>query len=196
MMTVLGLTGSIGMGKSEAAKAFVERRIPVFDADKCVHQLFEQDEDLQALINDRFAGVVENFTLDREKLAQMVFGDDGALRALENIVHPAVAAKRTAFLLEAEKNREKLVVLDVPLLFETGGERYCHKVAVVSTTREKQIERVMKRDGMTRERFNQITLKQMPDAEKRARADYIIATGSFEESTAVIDKIIRENQIL
>ena len=196
MMTVLGLTGSIGMGKTEAAKAFEARGIPVFDADKCVHCLFETDEDLQVAINDRFAGVVENFVVNREKLGQMVFGDDAALKALEAIVHPAVAASRTAFLLQAEKDNEKLVVLDVPLLFETGGESYCNKVAVVSAPPDVQKRRVMARPGMRVERFEAILSKQMSDEEKRKRADYIIPTATLEDSSNAIEKIIKENQVL
>ena len=180
-MIVLGLTGSIGMGKSTVAAMFAERGVPVFDADAVVHALQGPGGTLVAPIESAFPGTTGAGGVDRESLAQRVFGDDAALRRLEAIVHPAVAAERTAFL--ARHAGAPLIVLDIPLLVETGGWRGVDRIAVVSAPADVQRMRVMARPGMTAERLAAILAKQVPDAEKRARADHVIDTGGPLDAT-------------
>ncbi|CAA7621934.1 dephospho-CoA kinase [Magnetospirillum sp. UT-4] len=176
-MRVLGLTGSIGMGKSWAAAELRRMRIPVHDSDAVVHALLGPGGAAVAPVAAAFPGSVRDGAVDRAALGRLVFGDAAALRRLEAIVHPLVRAAEAAFRRRQRRRRARLVALDVPLLFETGGERRCHRVAVVSCPAFLQAERVLKRPGMTMERLRAIRAKQMPDAEKRRRADFVVATG-------------------
>jgi dephospho-CoA kinase len=180
-MKILGLTGSIGMGKSTVAAMFEEAGIPVFDADAAVHQLQGPAGGLVEAIERAFPGTTGPGGVDRGKLGQHVLGDRAALSQLEAIVHPAVAEMRKAFL---EQHRDaQLVVFDIPLLFEKGGGAGLDAVAVVSAPAEVQRERVLARPGMTPEKFENILRLQMPDAEKRRRADHVIDTGVSHQET-------------
>ncbi|MBC9034590.1 dephospho-CoA kinase [Sphingomonas sp. JC676] len=174
-MITLGLTGSIGMGKSTVAAMFEAEGIPVFDADAVVHELQGPGGALVAAIEGEFPGMTTESGVNRALLREMVLGDDAALARLEALVHPGVARERDKFL--ATNAAAPLVVLDIPLLFEAGGWRNVDKIAVVSAPPEIQRERVLARPGMTAERFEAILAHQMPDAEKRARADFVIPTG-------------------
>lgn len=188
-MIVLGLTGSIGMGKSTVAAMFAEAGVPVFDADAVVHALQEPGGRLLPAIEAMFPGTTGAAGLDRAKLGEAVFGDSDALRRLEGLVHPAVGEGRAAFL-EAHA-QSPLVVLDIPLLFETGGSDGADKIAVVSAPAEIQRERVLRRPGMTAERFESILARQLPDAEKRAKADFVIDTGgALTETRAQVHAVI------
>ncbi len=188
-MMRLGLTGSIGMGKSTVAAMFREAGVPVFDADAEVHRLQGSGGALLPEIEAAFPGTTGPAGLNRAALRQAVFGDDGALARLEGIVHPAVAAAREAFL--AAHADAPLVVLDVPLLFEKAGWRGVDRIAVVSAPPEVQRARVLARPGMTEAAFAAILSRQMPDAEKRARADHVIPTGdSLDETRAAVRDLI------
>lgn len=172
---ILGLTGSIGMGKSTVAAMFERRGVPVFDADREVRRMEGPGGALVPAIEAAFPGTTGPQGVDRPRLGAAVFGDPEALARLEAIVHPAVRTARADFL--ARHAREALVVFDIPLLFEKGGVEEVDKVLVVSAPAEIQRARVLAREGMTRERFEQVLALQMPDAEKRARADHVIDTG-------------------
>jgi len=181
-MIRLGLTGSIGMGKSTVAAMFARAGVPVFDADAVVHRLQGPDGGLVAVIEAAFPDTTGPEGVDRTALGEAVLGDPAALKRLEALVHPAVAAERARFL--AEHADAPIVLLDIPLLFETGGEASVDKVAVVSAPPEVQRARVLSRPGMTPERFDAILARQTPDAEKRARADFVIDTGGSLDATA------------
>lgn len=182
---LLGLTGSIGMGKSTVAAMFADLGIPVFDADAEVHRLQEPGGAMLPAIEAAFPGTTGPAGLDRQMLGSRVFGDPAALARLEAIVHPAVAGARREFL--AEHGEAPLVVLDIPLLFEKGGSDAVDAIAVVSAPAGVQRARVLARPGMTPERFEAILARQMPDAEKRARADHIISTGgTIDETRAIV----------
>ena len=186
---VLGLTGSIGMGKSTVAAMFAEAGVPVFDADAVVHRLQGPQGDLVAAIGQAFPDTTGIAGVDRTALGEAVLGDPAALARLEAIVHPAVAAERAAFL--AAHADAPLVLLDVPLLFETGGEHRVDRVVVVSAPPDVQRARVLARAGMTATRLDAILARQMPDADKRARADVVIPTGgSLDETRAAVDLVI------
>lgn len=190
-MIVLGLTGSIGMGKSTAAKMFREAGVPVHDSDEAVHRLYAGKA--APLIEAAFPGVTRDGAVDRALLGQRVLGDAAALKTLEGIVHPLVRADADAFLTHHRQTGAPLAVLDIPLLFETGGRGRVDKVAVVSAPAEQQRERVLARPGMTEEKFESILAKQVPDSEKRRLADYIVDTGSgFEVTRQAIRAIIAE----
>ncbi len=176
-MVILGLTGSIGMGKSTAADVFRCLGVPVHDADKTVKRLMAKDGGAVAAIAIAFHGVVRNSGVVHEKLARRVFGDPQALSKLESILHPMVRQRQRRFLRVAARQRRPLVVLEVPLLFETGEEKRCDAVVVVSAPRFVQEQRVLGRPGMTENRLNAILSRQMADAEKRRRADFIVNTG-------------------
>lgn len=178
---VLGLTGSIGMGKSTVAGMFRELGVPVFDADEEVRRLQGPGGGLVPAIEAAFPGTTGPQGVDRDKLGAIVFHDAAAMARLEAIVHPAVAAGRQAFLLEHAGR--KLIVFDIPLLFEKGGSGEVDAVAVVSAEPDIQRERVLARPGMTPERFAAILSRQLPDAEKRARADHVIDTGGSHDET-------------
>ena len=173
-MMKLGLTGSIGMGKSTVAQMFAGEGIPVFDADAAVHRLQGPAGRVVAAIEARFPGTTSGSGVNRTALAEAVLGDDAAMKALEAIVHPAVGEERAAFL--RDHAAAPLVVFDVPLLFETGGDRAVTKVAVVSAAAHVQRARTLARPGMTAAKFDAILARQLPDAEKRARADFVIPT--------------------
>jgi dephospho-CoA kinase len=190
-LIVLGLTGSIGMGKSTAAKMFAEAGVPVHDSDEAVHRLYAGKA--APLVEAAFPGVTRDGTVDRALLGQRVLGDAAALKTLEAIIHPLVRADADAFLARHRAAGAQLAVLDIPLLFETGGRNRVDKVVVVSAAAAAQRERVLSRPGMAEEKFAAILAKQVPDAEKRRMADYVVDTGSsFEETRAALAAIIAE----
>jgi dephospho-CoA kinase len=180
-MIVLGLTGSIGMGKSTVADFFAENGVPVYDADAAVHRLYAGDA--APLIEAAFPGTTRDGTVDRGRLAERVIGDSAALRRLEAIVHPLVRRAEEQFLAQAEAAGAPVAVLNIPLLLETGGDTRCDAVVVVSAPAETQRARVMSRPGMTEEKFTGLLGKQMPDAEKRRRADFVVDTAQDFDST-------------
>jgi len=173
-MLILGLTGSIGMGKSTTAKLFAEAGVPVYDADAAVHQLYESGA--APAIEAAFPGTTANGKVDRAKLSARVVHDPAAIKQLEQIVHPMLGASRQKFFAEAEAASAPVVVLDIPLLFETGGEKRVDAVVVVTTSSELQRERVLARGTMDEQKLDAIIAKQMPDAEKRKRADFVVDT--------------------
>jgi dephospho-CoA kinase len=188
-MITLGLTGSIGMGKSTVAAMFAEESVPVFDADAAVHRLQGPEGALVAQIEAHFPGTTGEGGVNRGALAERVLGEPEALRRLEALVHPAVAREREAFL--ACHAAEPVVVLDIPLLFEAGGWSQVDKIAVVSAPAAIQRERVLARAGMTGARFEAILARQLPDAEKCARADFVIPTGgTLEETRQAVRRIL------
>ena len=174
-MILLGLTGSIGMGKSTAARLFAEEGVPVYDSDAAVHALYAHGGGAVEAVEAAFPGVVRDGAVDRALLSARIGGEAAAFARLEAIVHPMVAQGRTAFLERARGM--PVAVLDIPLLFETGGDALVDAVVVVSTTPEIQRERVMARPGMSAEKLEAILARQTPDAEKRARADFVIDSG-------------------
>ncbi len=173
-MLILGLTGSIGMGKSTTAKLFEEAGVPVYDADAAVHQLYEGEA--VPAIEAAFPGTTADGKVDRAKLSARVVHDPAAMKQLEQIVHPMLGASRKKFFDDAQAAGTPVVVVDVPLLFETGGEARVDAVVVVTTSPETQRERVLARGTMDEEKFNSILARQMPDAEKRKRADFVVDT--------------------
>jgi dephospho-CoA kinase len=175
-MIVVGLTGSIGMGKSATAALFAEEGVPVWSADEAVHRLYGEGGAAVAPIRAAFPGVIRDGTVDRAALSARLQADPSGFARLEAIVHPLVAADRTAFLTRAIEDGHAVAVLDIPLLFETGGDRLADAVVVVSAPAEVQRERVLARPGMTPEKFEAILARQLPDAEKRARADFVVDT--------------------
>ena len=180
-MIVLGLTGSIGMGKSTVEGFFAENGVPVYDADAAVHRLYTGHA--AQLIEAAFPGTTRDGTVDRTQLGARVIGDPEALRRLEAIVHPLVRRAEEQFLAQAEAAGAPVAVVNIPLLFETGGDQRCDAVVVVSAPAEIQRARVMGRPGMTEEKFAGLLAKQMPDAEKRRRADFVVDTGQDFDST-------------
>jgi dephospho-CoA kinase len=188
-MFVLGLTGSVGMGKSTAAGFFAEEGVPVHDADAAVHRLYAGEA--APLIEAAFPATTVDGAVDRTRLAQRVLGDSAALKRLEAIVHPLVQASERRFLAEAEARGEKVVLLDIPLLFETGGDERVDAVVVVSAPPEVQRARVLERPGMTAEKLDAILAQQMPDAEKRRRADFVVDTSrSFDAARAQVRAVL------
>jgi dephospho-CoA kinase len=173
-MIVLGLTGSIGMGKSTTAKLFVEAGVPVYDADATVHRVYEGEA--APAIEAAFPGTTVNGKVDRAKLSARVVQDPAAIRQLEQIVHPMLRSYHQKFLEDAERSGAPVAVVDVPLLFETGGEKRVDAVVVVTTSPENQRERILARGTMTDEALDAILARQMPDAEKRKRADFVVDT--------------------
>lgn len=188
-MIVLGLTGSIGMGKSTVAKMFADEGVPVFDADAAVHRMQGPEGALVQAIEAEFPNTTGPEGVNRGALAERVLGEPEALRRLEALVHPAVARERAAFL--AANAAEPLVVLDIPLLFETGRSGQVDRIAVVSAPAEVQRQRVLARPGMSPEKFEQILARQLPDSEKRARADFVIPTGGpLAETRRAVRRIL------
>jgi dephospho-CoA kinase len=175
-MLVLGLTGSIGMGKSATADMFRLEGVPVYDADASVHALYAEGGAAVAPVEAAFPGVAKNGAIDRELLRAKVVGDADAMKTLEGIVHPLTAAAQRRFRSQAVQDGVDFVVLDVPLLYETGGHLSCDFVLVVTAPAQVQAARVLAREGMTAELLESILARQMPDAEKRARADFILST--------------------
>jgi dephospho-CoA kinase len=176
-MVILGLTGSIGMGKSMAAQRLRRLGVPVHDADAEVHRLLRDDRVAIKAIDVMFPGVVNNGAIDRAELGRRVFGDQAALRRLESVIHPRVQQVATRFLRRSAGERRPLVALDIPLLFETGGERRCDAVVVVSAPGFVQAARVLHRPGMTAQRLAAILARQTPDAVKQRKADFVVPTG-------------------
>jgi dephospho-CoA kinase len=196
---VAGLTGSIGMGKSETAKLFAKLGVPVHDADATVHVLYGKGGAAVAPIEAAFPGTTSEDHVDRSKLMQRLSGDEAAFKRLESIVHPLVLASRREFLAAAAKRRAAFVVLDIPLLFETGGEKDVDAIIVVSAPPEMQRERVLRRPGMTLEKWEAIRARQVPDSEKRAKADFVIETDkglehAFESVKRVASELKRRAQ--
>src|SRR5882757_5307797 len=188
-MFILGLTGSVGMGKSTSAGFFADAGVPVHDADAVVHRLYEGAA--VPAIEAAFPGTTGAGKVDRNKLAARVLGDDAALKRLEAIIHPLVQEAEVRTLSDAQARGEKVVVLDIPLLFETGGDRRVDAVVVVSAPADVQRARVLGRPGMTEEKLAAILAKQMPDAEKRRRADFIVDTSrSLDEARAQVRAIL------
>ena len=188
-MLVIGLTGSIAMGKTSAAKRFIANGIPVFDADAHVHELYEGEA--VAAIEAAFPGVTKEGKVNRARLGEMLGKDAAALARLEAIVHPMVRARREAFLRENARVGAEMVVLEIPLLFETGSERQVDVTIVVTAPEEVQRARLMAREGMSQARAEMLLANQMPDADKRKRADYVVDTNrELEETGAEIDNII------
>jgi dephospho-CoA kinase len=186
---VLCLTGSLGMGKSTAAKFFAEAGVPVHDSDATVHALYEGEA--VAAIEQAFPGSTADGKVDRVKLAAMVLNDSAALTKLEAIVHPLVSASTEKFLADTQARGAEVVVLDVPLLFEAGLERRCDAVVVVSAPAEVQRRRALERPGMTEEKFAAILAKQLPDAEKRRRADFVLdSSKDFDHARAQVHDIL------
>ena len=173
-MRILGLTGSIGMGKSTTAKLFAEAGVPVYDADAAVHKIYEGEA--APAIEAAFPGTTVDGKVDRAKLSTRVVHDQAAIKQLEQIVHPMLGASRKKFLDDAEASGAPVVVMDIPLLFETGGEKRVDAVVVVSTDPATQRERILARGTMTSEALDAILARQLPDAEKRKRADFVVDT--------------------
>jgi dephospho-CoA kinase len=180
---ILGLTGSIGMGKSTAAAALRQMGIPVHDADASVHRLMNHGGAAVGFIEAAFPGTAHNGAIDRKELGRRVYADPKELKRLESILHPMVRAQERIFLQTARARGHPIVVLDIPLLYETGGEKRCDAVIVVTAPKFLQDQRVLRRPGMTRQRLNEILAKQMPDAEKRARADFVVQTGNGKRAS-------------
>ncbi|MAI91023.1 dephospho-CoA kinase [Ponticaulis sp.] len=175
-MIILGLTGSIGMGKSATAQLFRDEGVPVYDADAAVHEIYEPGGSAVEPVGAEFPGVVINGRVDRSALRHAVLNDAAALKRLEAIVHPLVGETQMKFRAEAKDSGADIALLDIPLLFETSGDKRVDYIAVVTAPADVQRERVMAREGMTEATFEAILSKQVPDAEKRARADFIINT--------------------
>ena len=189
-MFILGLTGSIGMGKTATAAMFADEGVPVHDADAVVHRLYEGEA--TPLIEAAFPGTTSGGKVDRGKLGERVLGDKEAIARLEQIVHPLVTKARERFVADAERSGAKVAVLDVPLLFETGGDKRCDAVVVVSAPADTQRARAFERPGMSEDKFSAILAKQMPDSEKRARADFVVDTSQgFDFARAQVREILK-----
>jgi len=176
-MIIIGLTGSIGMGKTTVAQQFSRYGIPILDSDLVVHLLMREDKSCIAAIKTLFPAAVKNEIVDRSVISREVFGKPDKLKALEQILHPRVRAAQEAFIRSHVRTGKKAVLLDIPLLFETEGEKRCDYVVVVSAPAFLQKQRVMRRAGMTEEKFARIISRQMPDSKKRKRADTVVRTG-------------------
>ena len=189
-MIVLGLTGSLGMGKSTTAKMFADEGVPVFDADAMVHRLY--DGEAAPLIEQAYPGTTVDGRVDRRRLAARVVGNIEALKKLEGIMHPLVRAAEQEFIADAESKGASVVLLDIPLLLETGGHLRVDKVVVVSAPRETQRARVLERPEMTDEKFEAMLARQMPDSEKQRRADFIVDTSrGIEPAREQVRAILR-----
>jgi len=201
-MLLIGLTGSIGMGKSETAKMFAAEGVPVYDADAEVHKLYAPGGAAVQPLEEAFPGVVQNGAVDRALLSKQVIGNPDALKKLESIVHPLVGQANRAFLEKSAKDGAEMVLLDIPLLFETGGRERVDVIVVVSAPYELQRERVLARPDMTEEKFQEIFAKQVSDADKRAGADYIVESDKgLDHARAQVREIVaalkgREGKVL
>jgi dephospho-CoA kinase len=190
-MFVIGLTGSIGMGKSTTARFFAEAGVPVHDADATVHRLYEGQA--APAVEAAFPGTTTGGKVDRVKLAERVLGDQAALQQLQSIVHPLVREAEVRFLAEAERKGAPVAVLDIPLLFETGGQERVDAVVTVSAPAEVQRARLLERAGMTEEKLKALIANQLADAEKRRRADFIVdSSQGFEAARAQVQEILRQ----
>jgi dephospho-CoA kinase len=197
-MKRVGLTGSIGMGKTTVARMFAEEGASVFDSDAAVHALYAAGGEAVGPVGAAFPGVVKGGAIDREALSARVLDDPEALAGLESIVHPLVRAAQARFVADERKRGAAVVVFDVPLLYETGAESHFDKIIVVSAPPEIQRTRVLARPGMSEEKFAAILARQRPDAEKRARADFVIDTGGDLGATraqvrAILDAIAEQD---
>jgi dephospho-CoA kinase len=189
-MFVIGLTGSVGMGKSTTARLFAEQGVPVHDADAVVHRLYEGEA--VADIEAAFPGTTASGKVDREKLARRVLNDPAALARLEGIVHPLVQAAEDELLAQTQADGKDVVVLDIPLLFETGADKRVDAVVVVSAPAEEQRARALARPGMTAEKLAAVLAKQMPDNEKRRRADFVVdSSHGFDAARAQVRAILK-----
>ena len=188
MTFLLGLTGSIGMGKSTTAQMFRDEGIPVWDADATVHKLYQVDGAGAKALADMLPEALENGAVSRPALKKMIAADLSVLAALESVIHPLVAADRAKFI--ENHPDEPLAVFDIPLLFETSADAWLDAIAVVTTDQETQKRRVLARDGMTEAQFETIQSRQMPDAEKRVRADYLISTDTIDGARAAVRDVI------
>lgn len=193
-MLLVGLTGSIGMGKSETAKMFASLGIPVYDADAAVHALYAAGGAAVEPIGAAFPGVIREGAIDREELGKRVLGAPDELKRLEDIIHPLVGLSQLEFLKKAEESGDAMVILDIPLLFETGGEARVDASVVVSAPADLQRERVLARPGMTAEKFEAILAKQVPDAQKREKADFIVDSSrglepAFEDVKRIVEAL-------
>lgn len=191
---LIGLTGSIGMGKTQTARLFARLGIPVYDSDAAVHRLYAEGGAAVAPIGEAFPGAVKDGRVDREALSRQLAGNEAGFKTLEAIVHPLVAAEQRKFLEQAERDGAEMVVQDVPLLFETGGHARMDAVVVVSAPGHVQRQRVLERRGMTEEKLDQILSRQMPDEEKRAKAHYIVETDkgldhAFAQVRAIVEEL-------
>jgi dephospho-CoA kinase len=191
-MVILGLTGSIAMGKTTAAEMFSRLGVPVYDADRAVHRLLARGGAAIGAVEALFPGVTREGAVDREALACRVFGDEEGLRRLEAIVHPLVAQEKVRFLRCAARHGSRMVILDIPLLFETGGQVECDAVAVVTAPAFVQEQRLLERPGMNRERIAAVRGRQMPDVRKQRLADFVIPTGLGRAVTMRVIKGIVE----
>ena len=190
-MIIVGLTGSIGMGKSTVTKMFAEEGAPGFDSDAAVHALYAPGGAAVAPVEAAFPGVARDGAIDRDALSKRVVGNEAAIKQLEQIVHPLVRQAQAEFLQANRDAGVPVVILDIPLLFEGAGAKFVDKIVVVSAPAELQRARVLARPGMTAEKFEAILARQMPDAEKRARADFVIDTGaSFEATRAQVRAVL------
>ncbi|UVK42665.1 dephospho-CoA kinase [Mesorhizobium sp. AR07] len=190
-MIVLGLTGSIGMGKSTTAKMFAEAGVPVHDSDEAVHRLYAGKA--APLVEAAFPGTTIAGVVDRARLGERVLGDGAALKRLEVIIHPLVRADADAFLAKHRNAGESIAILDIPLLFETGGRNRVDKVVVVTAPADVQRQRVLARPGMTEEKLASILARQVPDAEKRRQADFVVDTGQgLDAARAAVAAIVAE----
>ena len=192
-MIVLGLTGSIGMGKSTAAAVLREMGVPVHDADASVHRLMNHGGAAVGFVEAAFPGTGLSGAVDRKELGRRVYEDAAELKRLESILHPMVREQERIFLRTSRARGHRLVVLDIPLLYETGGEKRCDAVIVVTAPKFLQDQRVLRRPGMSRKRLDEIVRKQMPDAEKRQRADFVVQTGLGKRaSRAALTRILKK----
>ncbi len=188
----IGLTGSIGMGKSTTARMFADRGVPVWDADAAVHRLYAKGGAAVGPVAQLCPESIVDGAVDRMRLKRWIAAEDGALSRLESTIHPLVAADRAEFLDRAARDGARVVLLDIPLLFETGADTTVDATVVVSAPAEVQKARVLARPGMTEAHFQTILDRQMPDAEKQKRADYIIETLTLEDARAAVDRVLKE----
>lgn len=187
---LIGLTGSVGMGKSTTAQMFARYGVAVWDADAAVHRLYAAGGTAVAPIKERFPEAVIDDAVDRETLKSLIINDKSVLKVLETIVHPLVAADRATFLRDRTEKGDDILLFDIPLLFETGAESQFDVIVVASAPAPLQEERVMARPGMTRAHFLDILARQLPDSEKRRRADFIVDTTDMDKATRDVDKIM------
>ena len=193
-MLIVGLTGSIGMGKTETAKLFARLGVPVFDSDAAVHRLYAPGGAAVGPIGEAFPGTLREGAIDRQALAKAVLGAPEELKRLERLIHPLVAESQRAWLAAQAEKGSEMVVLDVPLLLETGGKERCDAVVVASAPEEVQRARVLERPGMTPEKLDSILSKQMADSEKRRHADFVVETDkgldhAFAQVAAIVDAL-------
>ena len=187
---ILGLTGSIGMGKTTTAKMFAKYGIPVWEADTSVHKLYSKEDEAVELFKEKFPSSIVNNEVNRAELKKLINDDERNLKTIETLIHPLVSNDRKRFVKAAEKKNIPLIVLDIPLLFEKGHEKFVDYIVVVSVKKETQRKRVLKRNTMTPEMVEKILKIQMSDAEKRQKADFVIITDTLEQAEIKVLEII------